>query len=201
MNATKRRSLRERDYDAIAEARLDTAPAEVAPVPAPAPAPVALAPRPRPRARASATPRAAEPGGVEIVRLGTYWQMTTYDEARAAYVVDLDLDPDALVGFSRWVEAAIARHTARSPQERAQAGARLGDEAPSVGIQRSCTLHQAVIDDAEAAITADRRTSGRVLSLSRYIGEAARTAASETSARLGGPLPPPPAKLPTRPRR
>ncbi|WP_402377960.1 hypothetical protein [Isoptericola rhizosphaerae] len=206
MSARKRMSLKEREQAAIHSApaehiastrqdkpratleRDDTesTPAEP-PSPVPAPAPM------------SKVPATRAPEGQR--RLGTYWQKETFNEARAAYVVDLDSLSDPPVGFARWVEAAIRAHTARTPSERADVAASLGEEYRSgSGVQRSILLAEATIADAEHAVVDDRR-AGRVQSLSQFVTEAARHAIADTRARYGRELPPPPPRLPTRPSR
>ncbi|WP_409142122.1 hypothetical protein [Cellulosimicrobium sp. RS] len=211
MTPPKRRRLGDRDEDAILgvidEPRSDPQPetrttTRTAPAPAAAaeakPAPVVAAP-PASGSRTDRSATKAPPAGQR--RLGTYWQKATFDQARSAYVVDLDQLDDPPVGFARWLERAIQAHSARTPAERAAIAETLGEEDRSgVGVQRNVPLFESTITDAESAVTADRR-AGRVHSLSQFVTEAARRAIRDAERRIGGPLPPPPARLPTRPTR
>lgn len=199
MSNPRRVSLRDRNAAAIAGEEPDEKPA---PKPATAPArpraarkePSAAAPQRR------RTPPTPDEGEEKRERLGTYWQKATFDQSRAAYVVDLDHRDDPPVGFARWVEAALSDHIDRTPAERAAIAHELGEEPTGVGVQRALVLSEQVIRDVEAAVVAERR-AGRLLSVSQFVVEAARNATAEARARYGNELPPPPKRLPTRPSR
>ncbi|RHW23726.1 hypothetical protein D0Z08_28370 [Nocardioides immobilis] len=136
-------------------------------------------------------------------RVGIYWRRDLWDLARSAYVADLDDDPSAPGAFLRWLHRAIERHAARTPAERAAfaettaSGTRSGG-----GLRTSHPLSTTTIGLIQDAIVGERRHSGRVISRSAFVQEAAVAAAALTRQRRGRrALPPPPARLTNRPPR
>lgn len=136
------------------------------------------------------------------VTIGTYWQRSTLNRARSAYVVDLDHLDDPPTGLTRWIERAIVRHTARGADRRAALAQALAPEDKSAGrVNKQLRLEGGTVAAAEAALVDDRRECGRIASLSGYISEAVRIAANEAEERYGRPLPPAPGRLPNSPSR
>ena len=56
----------------------------------------------------------------ETISTGAYWDPDTWQLARAAYVADLDNDPDAPDAFIGWIHRAIEQHVARGVRGRAR---------------------------------------------------------------------------------
>lgn len=133
-------------------------------------------------------------------RLGIYWNLAVLDEARAAYVADLDGLDDPPVGFARWVEDALRAHNARTPERRAELAAELDDLSPGPGGPRPIWLDDQTVEAVGRAVRDDRR-AGNIRSTSDYATEAVRLAAAAARERAGGQLPPAPTRLPTRPTR
>ncbi|MGF0118745.1 hypothetical protein ACQFYA_20830 [Promicromonospora sp. Marseille-Q5078] len=131
-------------------------------------------------------------------RLGLYWQQSTFDAARAAYVADLNHRPGAPLGFAAWVEAALIDHVDRTPRERADLAAGLDPESARQGIPRPIWMDRATITALEDAVR-EERGAGRMLSQSALASEAIRLAIASARDRSGGTLPPPPARLPNKP--
>lgn len=133
-------------------------------------------------------------------RLGIYWNLAVLEQARAAYVADLDALDDPPVGFARWVEDALRAHNARTPERRAALAAELGDLSPGSGGPRPIWMDDQTIDAVHQGLRDDRR-AGHIRSASDYAAEAVRLATAAARERAGGKLPPAPARLPTRPTR
>jgi len=136
-------------------------------------------------------------------RLGTYWQLGTFETAKSAYLVDLDTAPEAPSGFAHWINRVIDKHARLSPQRRAKLAHTLGPEPKDgTGVSRSFTVTQATVAAMEAAIVADRKTLARMISRTEFVAEAVRAAITETRKRYGShQLPPAPARLPNKPPR
>lgn len=137
--------------------------------------------------------------------LGTYWKLTTFDRARSAYVGDLDTVPEPVTGFARWLDAVVATYAAMSPDQRERVRGPVPDEdRTGAGGQRNTVMRESTIALLDDAITAERR-AGRIVSMSQLVSEAARVATHAAEQRyratFGTMLPPPPARLPNRPRR
>lgn len=125
--------------------------------------------------------------------LSMWWDQSTWDLARAAFVAGLDDEPpgpDTLLG---WIVESIEAHTARSAASRAALGADLPPYEGS-GFQRVHQLPGSVVVSVDAAIDDDRRSAGRMLSRSAWVREAAQLAAAQTRKRRGD-LPDAPARL------
>ena len=127
----------------------------------------------------------------------------TWAGARPAYVSDLDRDPHCPDAYIGWLHQAIARHVERGPVARGVCGVEHPTRRRSgQGLTRTYPLQDALVSRMDEAIIDDRVTSGRVLGRSAFVHEAVVMAMDEAIARRGGSeLPPPPAKLPTRPPR
>lgn len=151
----------------------------------------------------------ASPGGDEstlgsarskVEQLGVYWPRSSWDLARSAYWVDLDTDPDSPAVFANWLVRAIKQHAARSPAART----RIADQIPTTqegrGSSRGHRVGRATIDIIETAIVNDRQ-HGRIVSRAAFVREATHAASEAARVRLGRPLPPPPARLTSRPPR
>lgn len=128
--------------------------------------------------------------------LSVYWDRRTWDRSRSAFVAQLDDDGGAQ-HLVEWLVRAIATHAGRTPAERAALA--LEDAGTSEGLRKVHQVDEQVLMDLAAAQLADRRDTGRYLSRSSWIREAAAAAADDLERRFGQ-LPPAPAKLPTGPR-
>ncbi|WP_338752272.1 hypothetical protein [Janibacter alittae] len=135
--------------------------------------------------------------------VGLYWDPETWGRARAAYVSDLDRDPECPDAYIGWLHLAIEGHVERGHRARAEAGIEQPARRRSgQGLTRTYPLKDSLVERMEDAIAADRREDGRFLGPSAFVHEAVTLAIDEAIARRGGvELPPPPAKLTTRPRR
>lgn len=178
--AVKRQSIGERNAAAVAQGN---------DVPAAAPAPARTAPK-------SAT------AGTKT-RVGTYWQHGTFQEAKSAYMVDLDLSPDAPNVFAAWIGRTIEKHAQHSPERRAKIVAALPAEPKEgVGVSRSFELYDSVIGKMDAAIVEDRRTLSIMDNRTGFVSAAVRAAIADVKKRSGlTTLPPAPARLPKNPPR
>ena len=193
-----RRSLRDRDQDAITAAEAeepDNAPPEAQPA-----EPAAhLEPQP-PRT----TPTKSRPAQVRteaMTKTGLYFQEQVFQDAKSAYLVDLDSQADPATSFARWVGEVLDRHNRLTSERRAQVAKTLGEEQKDgSGFSRSFQIPASTVTDMETAIKQDRKIE-RYLSASQYAMEAIRAAIADARRRNGGNLPTPPARLPTGPRR
>lgn len=193
-----RRSLRDRDQDAIAAAEVeepDNAPPE------PQPAEPASHLEPQPPRTAPTKSRPAQVRTETTTKTGLYFQEQTWLDAKSAYLVDLDSQADPATAFARWVGEVLDRHNRLTSERRAQVAKTLGEEQKDgSGFSRSFQIPASTVTDMEAAIKQDRKIE-RYLSASQYAMEAIRAAIADARRRNGGSLPTPPARLPTGPRR
>jgi hypothetical protein len=174
----KRRSLRDREAAALVNHGQPTATPPEAP----------------PRRRSAAPARTGD-----VIRLGTYWRLSTFQGAKSAYLADLDQLRDAPDSFARWVDRAIRRHADLTPEKRGSLVRKLPAETGDAA-SRSFHVPSSTVDAMEAAIVDDRR-GGRVLSRTEFVSEAVRAATAEARKRYGQDLPPAPARLPNKPPR
>lgn len=137
-------------------------------------------------------------GASETTRSGIYFRPQTFEDARSAYLVDLD-QPDAPDSIARWIDRSLRIHAARSIRDRAQLADSLPPEGQEgSGFSRSFELSDDTIAARDAAIAADRR-AGRATSRSQFASEAIRHAIEQARTRNGGVLPPAPTRLPNKP--
>ncbi len=137
------------------------------------------------------------------VAVGVYWDHHAWQQARSAYLADLDLDPASPDVFGQWLTRVIIRYAAMTPTGRTRKLSTLQtppkDGRP--GVSRMMPLPDLTLKLVDSAIVDDRVTAGRVVSRSEFIRQAALVAADASRTRLGRVLPPPPARLPYRPPR
>ena len=185
-----RRSLRERDQDAITAAEAE----EPAPVlEDPEPAPVT-----RPKRRTTPVPQVRTE---TTTRIGLYFQEQVFQDAKSAYLVDLDSQPDPATSFARWVGQVLDRHNRLTPERRAQVAKTLGEEPKGGnGFSRSFMIPASTVADMDEAIKQDRKAE-RFVSASQYATEAVKASIADARRRNGGTLPVPPARLPNKPNR
>ena len=134
-------------------------------------------------------------------RLGTSWQAVTFEEAKSAYMVDLDLSDTTPNAFNEWIEAAIVRHARLSPNRRQKVVATLPpetrDEPPR---PRSFDVATSALSAMDEAITEDRQRLAVLNGRSSFVRDAVRAAVADVKQRSGRTeLPPAPARLPRRP--
>ncbi|MDN5771854.1 MAG: hypothetical protein L0H24_13295 [Microlunatus sp.] len=134
--------------------------------------------------------------------IGLYWDPETWSTARAAYLSDLDRDPQCPDAYIGWLHRVIELHIARGPAGRAAAGV----EPPArrqggQGLTRTYPLVDDLVARMDDAIVDDREF-GRALGRSGFVHEAVTLGiAAAMTRRDGRPLHRAPARLPTRPRR
>lgn len=199
---TKRRSLRDFDDDAMAAEPIVTPTLTSDPAPQTAPTRPETAPRspratkPTPKARPATTPAHS----ASMTRTGIYFRPSTFDDAKSAYLIDLDRRPEAPDSIARWIAGALDQHAARTSEDRARIAGELPPEPPAEGsgFTRSFDLPDSTIAARDAAIAHDRR-AGRTSSRSSFSTEAIRNAIEHARQANGGVLPPPPARLPNKP--
>lgn len=191
---TRRRSLRDRNQQAMAadpEPQADeTATPDPAPTPAPEPQAEQATEEPK-KTRATASKATAS----DTTRLGIYLTPVEFNNAKAAYLADWNNGGQSDT-FARWIGAAIDTHAARSPQQRGTAEARVR-AAKRAGASKSFSIPTGTVTQMRAAITADQQ-AGRWPSDSAWCGEAIRSAVDHARTHNGGTLPTPPARLPNR---
>lgn len=138
------------------------------------------------------------------VAVGVYWEHHAWQQARSAYLVDLDLDPASPDVFGQWLTRVVSRYAVMTPTGRTRKLSTLRTPPPKdrrPGVSRMMPLPEVTLGLVDSAIVDDRVTAGRVVSRSEFIRQAALVAADASRTRLGRELPPPPARLPYRPPR
>jgi hypothetical protein len=123
-----------------------------------------------------------------------WWDRSTWEGSRAAFVAELDDDPPGPPSLVAWIAAAIQAHADRSPAARAAMSRGLPG-AGGPGFQKVHQLPASTVAALDRGVVEDRR-AGRMLSRSAWVREAAAVAAAATSHRRGGVLPAPPDRLP-----
>ncbi len=125
----------------------------------------------------------------DTISTGTYWDPDIWQLARAAYVADLDNDPNSPDAFIGWLHRAIEQHAARGIRGRARLRAEhspIGDGRR--GFNRHHPLRASTRSALEKAIVEDRRTGGVMLSRSGFLREAVIAAVDASRRRAGGEL-------------
>jgi len=137
------------------------------------------------------------------VAVGVYWEHHAWQQARSAYLVDLDSDPASPDVFGQWLTRVVIWYAAMTPTGRTRklSTLRTPPKDGRPGVSRMMPLPQVTLELVDSAIVDDRVTAGRVVSRSEFIRQAALVAADASRTRLGRELPPPPARLPYRPPR
>lgn len=134
--------------------------------------------------------------------VGTYWDLETWNQARSAYLSDLDRDPQCPDAFIGWLHRSLEAHAHLSSTERSELGIELPARRKSgQGLSRTYPIEISLLAKVDDAIVEDRRKLDRVIGRSGFVHEAAVVAIAAARARRGSELPPPPRRLPTRPRR
>jgi hypothetical protein len=136
----------------------------------------------------------------ETISTGAYWDPALWQMARAAYVADLDNDPNAPDAFIGWIHRAIEQHAVRGVRGRARLRA---EHSPTGEARRGFNRHHPLRASTrfalEHAIIEDRRTGGVVLSRSAFLREAVIVAVNESRLRAGGELTMVAGRLPNHP--
>lgn len=135
--------------------------------------------------------------------VGLYWDPETWATARAAYLSDLDRDPQCPDAYIGWLHRVIEQHVQRGSAARAAASVdQPARRRGAQGLTRTYPLNDELVERMDDAIVADRRECGRALGRSSFVHEAVTLGIDAAKARReDGQLPPAPARLPTRPRR
>lgn len=138
----------------------------------------------------------------DVKSVGTYWDPLVWDQARGAYISDLDTDPECPDAFIGWLHHNLLAHANRGGAARAEldipAPPRRRDDR---GISRTYPMRRDVLEAVDQAIIEDRVSFGRVLGRSGFIHEAMVAAIDQARRRRGSSLPTPPSRLPTKPPR
>jgi len=129
------------------------------------------------------------------VKAGFYCVKEVTDQARAAYLADLDATPAGPEFFVDWFRAALESYAARTPAERAELAAGLPQVESSRGYNTMYPLPAELLEQITGAIREDRQQAGRPSSRSSFAREALLVAVSEARQRHGGRLPTPPNNL------
>jgi len=158
--------------------------------------PITATPASAPKRRVTPTPQT-----VTTTRIGLYFQEQVFQDAKSAYLVDLDSQPDPATSFARWVGRVVDRHNRLTPERRSQVAKTLAEEPKGgSGFSRSFVIPASTVTEMDEAIKQDRK-SERYVSASQYASEAVRAAIADARRRNGGTLPIPPTRLPNRPTR
>lgn len=182
-----RRSLKDRDADAIAG---------TPPPAAETSEKVTQDPEPK---KATTPPSKAQPntkpGPTANVRIGIYFHADDFTAAKAAYLADWNTGGQADT-FAKWIGAAIETHAARTPAGRAK-NTRPAHGQTGRGVTRSFDLPTDTTDRMKTAVIADQQAE-RWVSMSDWCGDAVHAAVQAARNANGGVLPTPPARLPNR---
>lgn len=138
----------------------------------------------------------------DTISTGAYWDPDLWELARAAYVADLDNDPNAPGAFIGWIHQAIELHAARGVDGRARLrtqGSSSTAAAGRRGFNRHHPLRASTRSALERAIVEDRRAAGVVLSRSAFLREAVVAAVDAARLRAGGELAEVTGRLPNHP--
>ena len=132
-------------------------------------------------------------------RIGLAIQKTVQDQAKSAYVVDLDLRADCPPGFTHWLAEAVVTHAHLTPTKRESVRQRV---TPSVErkVPRSYDMTMDAIEAMERAIIEDRTELGHVASRAEFFQTAVLAAIERAKKRSGrDALPAAPSRLPRQP--
>jgi hypothetical protein len=197
MAQPKRRSLAERNKDAISREEAPVQPVAVkepeAPAEAPQPAPAAPPAKATPAAQKTPAPTAS---ASEVTRIGIYLTPEQFTGAKAAYLADWINGGEANT-FTRWIGEVLSAHAERTPQERLERSTLRDRSTERIGSSRSFNVPTAAVEQMRAAITADHGV-GRWPSDSAWCAEAIDLATEAAKEKNGGTLPTPPVRLPNR---
>ncbi len=195
MSKPVRKTLAERNAEAIAEPAVQITPAPVATPSQQEPASSqAIAPR-TPNTTTAAKAPTTPPATSDTARIGIYFHPEQFDTAKAGYLADWQAGGQADT-FARWIAGALDEHANRTPQQRAQV-ARPQERAATRGNTRSFKIPADTVARMRHSITEDQ-AAGQWPSDSAWCGDAIATAANQARQRAGGTLPTPPARLPNR---
>ena len=158
----------------------------------PAPEPPTKTPTPKkptkPRTAKAETPTTPRVAKAETQRASAYLTADQFEEVRRAYVTDLSVrGDDAPNSLGEWVTEAVMRHNALTPQSRRAAIERIEPDDDRRQ-PRSWPVPTHVLEDAQAAIDADRDADLGYRALTPYITEAVLIATQRTRRANGGTL-------------
>ena len=165
-----------------------------------APARTSIAPVQAP-AQQPETPPAPQSAGRPAMtrRIGFAIQKTAQDQAKSAYVVDLDLRADCPPGFTHWLAEAVIAHAQLTPPKRESVRRRI---TPGIErkVPRSYEMTVDAIEAMERAIIEDRTELGHVASRAEFFQTAVLAAIERVKKRSGrDTLPIAPSRLPRQP--
>lgn len=169
----------------------------------PAP-PVEIPPQPVEAASApqlEESARAPQPGSQPAMsrRTGFAIQKSIQDQAKSAYVIDLDLRADCPPGFTHWLAEALIAHARLTPAKRESLRQRITPKVERK-VPRSYDMTVAAIEAMEWAIVEDRTELGRVESRAEFFQNAVLAAIERVKKRSGRhTLPAAPDRLPRKP--
>lgn len=132
-------------------------------------------------------------------RVGFAIQKAIQDEAKSAYVVDLDLRADCPPGFTHWLAEALIGHARLTPAKRATVRRRVA-AGEGRKVSRSYDMSVDAIEAMERAIIEDRTEQNHVESRAEFFQTAVLAAIERVKKRSGrDTLPPAPDRLPRQP--
>jgi hypothetical protein len=119
-------------------------------------------------------------------RIGLYFQEQVFQDAKSAYLVDLDSQPDPATSFARWVGQVLDRHNRLTSERRAYVAKTFGEEPKGRnGFSRSFMIPSSTVTNMDEAIKQDRKAE-RFVSASQYATEAVRPSIADAGRRNGG---------------
>ena len=194
MAKPKRRSLSERNAEAIAGAVDNTSTREDGGgEQPPAPQPPAPAPADRPAAVSPAPPTSEEP----TRRSSVYLTPDDLRDVRSAYIVDFDHRPGSPGSFGLWAAGAIGELAALTVDERQTVRESLGPAGAGANRSQQLLVPDDVADAVGDAMRQDRLAGVVDRSRSVFYSYALRWQARQAARRAGlAELPEPPARLP-----
>lgn len=148
--------------------------------------------------KAPKAPKASSSPPAGTSRLSIYWRGTTLEDARRAYMADIDTQPEGPTSFARWIDRAVAAHANLSTDDRSKLAVTLGEQADEDAMPRSFEVQSATVVAMRSAIAADRAPGIPAQTRSDFVADAVRQATREARQRWGKDLPPAPARLPNR---
>ncbi len=137
----------------------------------------------------------------ELTSLGLYFpNRGILDEARSAYIADLDSVPSPADSLARWIDQAILTWARLDVDTRAVLrGALPRRRGGGAAASRAFAIQRTTLRACDEAILADRQAGMSNQGRNPFVIDAIRAATGKARERNQGVLPPAPARLPNRP--